>query len=125
MHDGKGHDGEFTFPAKRRIKRQADFDAAFKSGRVLSDEVLVVHLVRKEHGDVRLGLSISKRVGNSPVRNRWKRLIREAFRLNRAQLPVGIDVVIRPRKGAQPDFHAIVHSLVQLCQRGARPSRSR
>ncbi len=87
--------------------------------------MLVVHLVRKEHGDVRLGLSISKRVGNSPVRNRWKRLIREAFRLNRAQLPVGVDIVVRPRKGAQPDFHAIERSLVQLCQRGARTSRSR
>ena len=62
----------------------------------------------------KLGLSISKKVGNSPRRNRWKRLIREAFRKNIGQLPLHLWLVVRPRRGAVPEFHAIEASLLRL-----------
>jgi len=62
----------------------------------------------------RIGLSVSKRVGNSPIRNRWKRLIRESFRLQKAQLPLNIDIVVRPKRGAVPDFDLIFASLLKL-----------
>ena len=65
----------------------------------------------------RLGLSISKKVGNAVVRNSWKRLIREGFRRQKNELPAGIDFVVRPRKGACPDHRAIHDSLKKLLQR--------
>ena len=49
------------------------------------------------------------------MRNRWKRLIREAFRLQKLQLPEGIDFVVRPKKGAVPEFHRIKQALHVLC----------
>jgi ribonuclease P protein component len=67
----------------------------------------------------RLGLSISKRVGNAPTRNRWKRLIREVFRKNRQRFPA-IDIVARPKRGATADYKAIEASLPSLVARALR-----
>lgn len=106
-----------TFPAESRLKRQADFAAVFKRGKVAADDVLVVHAMRGEPRRAKLGLSISKKVGNSPQRNRWKRLIREAFRLNQHQLPQSLWIVVRPRRGAVAEFHAIEKSLLKLSQK--------
>lgn len=109
-----------TFPAESRLKRQADFAAVFKRGKVAADDVLVVHALRGESSKPKLGLSISKKVGNSPQRNRWKRLIREAFRLNQHQLPQHQWIVVRPRRGAVPEFRAIEKSLLKLSRKLAR-----
>lgn len=67
----------------------------------------------------RLGLSISKRVGNAPTRNRWKRLIREVFRRNKHSLPA-LDIVARPKKGASADYQAIWASFPSLITRAIR-----
>ena len=102
------------FPATSRLKQQADFAAVFEGGKVATDSVLVIHAIRGPQTGPKLGLSISKKVGNSPQRNRWKRLIREAFRKNIGQLPLHLWLVVRPRRGAVPEFHAIEASLLRL-----------
>ena len=104
---------QYGFPAKRRVKHRDDFARVFKSGLVKADKNLVVHAIR-QIGPTRLGLSISKKVGNAPARNRWKRLIREAFRLNADRLPTNMILVVRPRKGAKPELDSIALSLTKL-----------
>lgn len=86
------------FPKQARITHQRDFELVFRSGTVAADNVLVVHAVRSESGRSRLGISILRRVGNAVVRNRWKRLIREAFRRQQDELPKGLDLIIRPKR---------------------------
>lgn len=105
---------DFRFRKHHRLCFQADFDRIFKTGEVVSDATLVVHACRNELGYSRLGLSISKRVGSAPIRNQWKRWIREAFRLNRPSLPGNLDVVIRPRREARGSFHDVERSLKKL-----------
>src|SRR5262245_20921175 len=88
------------FPKELRIRSQADFDRVYAARVYAADDVLVVNgsLNGGEHS--RLGLSVSRKVGNAVTRNAWKRRIREAFRLSREQLPSGIDLVVRPQQGA-------------------------
>ena len=100
-----------------RLCTPAEFDRVYQARIYAADDVLVVNGAASGLTQARLGLSVSKKVGNAVVRNRWKRLIREAFRLAQEQLPPGIDLVVRPQKGAAPDLAAISRSLPALAAR--------
>ena len=76
-----------------------------------------MNAVRNDLPQTRIGLSVSRKVGNAVIRNRWKRVIREVFRQQRTRLPVGLDLVIRPRKGAKGNFEDVAQSLHQLAIR--------
>ncbi|RMF45045.1 MAG: ribonuclease P protein component [Planctomycetota bacterium] len=110
------------FPRSLRLVRRRDFQAVFASKCVVSDPTLVVHALRRA-GPTRIGISVSRKAGNAVVRNRWKRLIREAFRRNRHRLPSGLDCVIRPRRRGHPDYAAVEASLSRLLHRADRRLR--
>ena len=109
-----------TFPRKLRLRTQAEFDRVYRTKVFAADDVLVINAGASELSHARLGLSVSKKVGNAVTRNRWKRLIREAFRLSQHELPAGIDLVARPQKGAKPELAAIRKSLAGLVRRVAK-----
>lgn len=102
------------FPRRLRLRDQRDFDRVFQGKAYAADDRLVMNATGNGLTCTRLGISVSRKVGNAVVRNRWKRLIREAFRRLRTEMPRGLDCVVRPRKGAQPDFQAIKSSLLNL-----------
>lgn len=108
------------FPKELRIRSQADFDRVYAARAFAADDALVVNGCSNGLAYPRLGLSVSRKVGNSVMRNAWKRRIREAFRQSKEQLPAGVDLVVRPQKGAALDFHAIAKSLPALARRIAR-----
>jgi ribonuclease P protein component len=99
-----------------RLRKSREFERVFQA-EFAADRLLVVHACRNGLGYSRLGVSVSRRIGNAVERNRWKRRLREAFRIQRPQLPMGLDIVIRPRKGAALDFGAIASSLHRLLAR--------
>ena len=114
------------FPKNRHLRKEADFQRVYAARIYAADDVLVVNGCENGLAHPRLGLSVSRKVGNAVVRNAWKRRIREAFRLAREVLPVGVDFVVRPQKEAVHDFHAIAQSLPELAARIARKlARSR
>lgn len=108
------------FTKAMRLLTKAEFDRVFAGKTYQADGTLVINAAANGLGRTRLGLSISKKTGNAVVRNRWKRLIREAFRLQRVDLPIGLDLVVRPKKDAAPDHERIRDSLRRLTERLAR-----
>ena len=108
------------FRRQHRMRSRADFERLYRKGVVAADEVLVIRACRNGLAHSRLGLAVSRKVGSAVVRNRWKRLIREAFRKSRHRLPPGYDLVVRPRRGAQPDYQAVAASLPRLARRLAK-----
>ena len=84
-----------TFPQSRRMKTPAEFERCYGRKKSASDGVLVVYACENGLAHPRLGCSVSKKVGNAVVRNRYKRLFREAFRLSQHDLPAGVDVEIK------------------------------
>jgi ribonuclease P protein component len=114
---------QWTFPRHLRLRRQADFDRVYQRRVTASDGLLIVHADASTLPHPRLGMSVSRKVGSAVVRNRWKRLIREAFRLIQHELPRGVDLVVRPQAGAEPALEAIRQSLKELAWRLARRLR--
>ena len=109
-----------SFPKSAHLRKPADFDRVYESKAYASDDVLVVNAAANYLGLTRLGLSISRKYGQATVRNRWKRLIREAFRKLLGDLPPGLDLVVRPKRGADPVYADIAVSLPQLVARVAK-----
>jgi ribonuclease P protein component len=105
------------FRTQDRIRKQADFDRVYGARIFAADNILIVNGASNGLVHSRLGSSVSSKVGNAIARNRWKRLIREAFRLSRDQIPMGLDLIVRPQKNAVPEFRAICQSLPSLAGR--------
>lgn len=108
------------FPSKHRIRRDSEFRRACRQGMRASDKRLLIYGCKNGFSHSRLGVSVSRRLGGAVVRNRWKRLIREAFRLSRQRLPEGIDLVVVPGGRAEPELPRLMASLATLAARVAR-----
>ena len=110
-----------TFPQSLRLKTPAEFQAVYDRKRSVSDLLLVIYAKENELPHARVGLSVSKKVGNAVARNRCKRLFREAFRLSQHDLPAGIDFILIPRNvDREPTVAELRDSLVKLARDAVR-----
>lgn len=110
----------FAFRRAEHLRRPADFRRVYDRRRSASDGWLIVYACENGLAHSRLGLSVSRKVGNAVHRNRLRRLYREAFRLSRQELPVGLDLVLIPRKPDEPTLEALKRSLPRLVRQAAR-----
>lgn len=109
-----------TFHPREHIRDPKDFRRAFERKRSASDARLVVYGAFNGLEHPRLGISIGrKKVRKAVHRNRIKRLVREAFRLNKPDLPSGVDLVVVPR-GPSLSFAEATAGLPKLARDVAR-----
>jgi ribonuclease P protein component len=108
------------FPPEARLHHKSEFDAVFAGKRSAGDRGLVVYALPNGRARSRLGLVVSRRFGNAVRRNRFKRLVREAFRLSQAKLPQGVDFVVLPKHQAPDRVADVQDSLIALARRAFR-----
>jgi ribonuclease P protein component len=98
------------FPKRMRLLRASDFERVLAARSSIADAWIVLHAAANDVGHPRLGLIVSRRVGGAVQRNRWKRLLREAFRLSQYRLPA-LDLVCLARAQRPPQLSQLMESL--------------
>ena len=98
------------------LKKTTDFDRVYRQGRSYGNKLLVMYVLDQGQSHIgRLGISVSKKVGNSVVRHRIRRLIRESFRLHLSEWCGTADYVVIARREAKgKSFWEIEKALLSL-----------
>jgi len=99
-----------TLPARLRLRRKVDFDAAYARGRRMGDGLFTVTVTTNQSGAPRLGTAVAVRVaGGAVARNRIRRIIRESFRLHQHEIPA-VDLVVSARAAAAAASGKALHA---------------
>ena len=83
------------------LHKNSEFQNVYKNGRSKANKYLVMYVIKNDLAKNRLGISVSKKVGNSVVRHRIARLFRESFRLSQEKFHSGWDIVVVARIAAK------------------------
>lgn len=97
------------------LKKNQDFQKVYKNGKSFGNKYLVMYLLENDLGRNRVGISVSKKVGNSVVRHHLTRLIRESYRLHEESFQRGYDIVVIARVSAkEKGYHDIESAFLHL-----------
>lgn len=97
------------------LKKNRDFQQVYRHGTSQSNRYLVMYVLKNQYSKNRLGISVSKKVGNSVVRHRVTRLIRESYRLNESAFDKSLDIVVIARPSAKErSYQEIESALLHL-----------
>ena len=102
------------------LKKNNEFQRVYRKGTSQANRYLVMYVLENHdrHMENRLGISVSKKVGNSVVRHRITRLIRESYRLNETSFRQGVDIVVVARPSAKDrSYQEIESALMHLAGR--------
>ena len=98
------------------IKKNREFQSIYKGGTSHANRLLVMYVTENGQGVNRIGISVSKKVGNSVVRHHITRLIREIFRLNSDQIETGFNIIVVARPAAKnSDYRHLESAYLHLC----------
>lgn len=103
----------------KRLKKNKDFQVVFKKGRSFANRQFVVYVLKQEGQSFsRLGLSVSKKMGNAVMRNHIKRFIKEIFRDLSDKLEPGIDYIIISRRPVRTmTYQQMQNSLIHVLRK--------
>ena len=97
------------------LKKNIEFQKVYKEGKIKANKYLVMYVLPNNLSINRLGISVSKKVGNSVVRHRLTRLIREIYRLNCNMFNSGLDIVVVVKTTARDEnYHTIESAIMHL-----------
>ena len=99
------------------LKSSIEFKSVYNTGNSKANKYLVMYVSKNQLGINRVGISVSKKVGNSVVRHRLKRIIKEVFRLHQEVFNSGLDIVIVVRNSASlVGYHELDGAVMHLCK---------
>jgi ribonuclease P protein component, eubacterial len=98
---------------ENRIRKNMEFRAVYRRGKSFSNHLLVLYIYKNRKNINRIGVSVSKKVGKSVVRNRVKRLIKECYRLESSRLNTGYDFVFIARSAANDKGYNDINDAVK------------
>ena len=108
----------FGLPREERIRKRNDFDRVFREGRRISEGQVFARCTTNSLPFTRVGVAVPTRFGNAAKRNRARRLIKEAFRLHKHDMPTGLDIIFLPgRNWDNPPLSALETDMLRIARR--------
>ena len=92
------------------LRKNHEFQSVFKSGKSYANKLFVMYVSKNQLDKNRIGISVSKKVGNSVVRHRVKRLVKESYRLHEEMFNSGLDIVVIARANAKSILYTDMES---------------
>lgn len=108
----------YKLPKQAVLRKNKQFQNVYRCGRSYLNRYLVLYVLSNKETEMKVGFAAGKRLGNAVVRNRTKRLLREAFRLNRHKLKSGIQILLvgrNPITGVK--YQVVDRAFNDLCQK--------
>ena len=97
------------------LKKNKDFQNVYRKGKSYANRYFVMYVLKNETEQNRLGISVSKKVGNSVIRHHLTRLVRETYRLHEDMFNSGLDIVVIARGTAKDiTYHQVESALLHL-----------
>ena len=97
------------------LKKNRDFQNVYRKGKLYANKYLVMYVLKNETEENRIGISVSKKVGNSVIRHHVTRLIRESYRLHEDMFNSGLDIVVIARVNARnAGYHEVESAILHL-----------
>ena len=97
------------------MKKNKDFQNVYNNGVSFANRYLVMYVLKNNTENNRIGISVSKKVGNSVIRHHLTRLIRESYRLHEDMFDSGLDIVVIARATARNiSYHEVESALMHL-----------
>ena len=95
------------------LNNNTDYRDIYNTGKSYANKYLIMYVKKNGFNNNRLGISVSKKVGNSVIRHRITRLVRESYRLSEEKLVVGIDIVVVARVNAKGKSYSEIDSALK------------
>ncbi|NBI29186.1 ribonuclease P protein component [Chengkuizengella marina] len=105
---------------KFRLKKKEDFNFIYRYGKSTANHQFVVYYKHNSNHHFRLGISVSKKIGNAVVRNRMRRVIKEIVRHHTDKIAPNYDFIIIVRKPAvHMDYHQMEKSILHVLRKAS------
>ncbi|MFZ0564699.1 MAG: ribonuclease P protein component [Chlamydiales bacterium] len=99
---------KFCFPRQARLLTPKQYRLVDRQGKEYVGCFIRLHVRKTQNCRQKLGITVSRRFGKATARNRFKRIVREAFRLSQHELPSNVQINVRPMKLAQEATTALI-----------------
>ena len=115
----------YELPKSSIIRNKFEFNRVYSKGRSYVNQMMIIHLVNSDKVKGKVGFAVGKKIGNAVVRNRIKRLMREAYRISQHCINQNVSMILIARKPlVEAKSYLVKKSFIDLCKKAKIVKRS-
>ena len=108
----------YELPKSSIIRNKFEFNRVYSKGRSYVNQMMIIHLINSDNVKGKVGFAVGKKIGNAVVRNRIKRLMREAYRISQHSINPNVSMILIARKPLiEAKSYLVQKALMNLCKK--------
>ena len=108
----------YELPKSNIIRNKFEFNRVYSKGRSYVNQMMIIHVINSDNVKGKVGFAVGKKIGNAVIRNRIKRLMREAYRINQHCINQNVSMILIARKPlVDAKAHLVQKAFMNLCKK--------